>query len=195
MKQGNLQFSPESTLFTSDTHFYHKNIIKYTDRYSVWQNVEEMNAGLIDNWNKVVKPTDTVIHHGDFAFASKNKCLDVLSKLNGNIILIYGNHDRDKHSDVPLDAFYAHYQYLEYYVGNQAVVSFHYPIESWNGMHKGSWHFHGHCHASLSRDGGYRQDVGIDCHPERRPFMFRELSDIMGKKSYVAVDHHTEGSN
>jgi calcineurin-like phosphoesterase family protein len=45
--------------FTSDTHFHHKNIIKYCNR--PYSSVEEMNNALIENWNKTVKQND-ILH-------------------------------------------------------------------------------------------------------------------------------------
>lgn len=96
------------TFFTSDTHFFHKNIIKYCKR--PWfsevddtgvpivsdKDVENMNASLIQLWNNVVGPEDEVWHLGDFAFGIKdvnNKIPDIVSKLNGKINLVLGNHD------------------------------------------------------------------------------------------------------
>ena len=52
--------------FTSDTHFDHKNILRFCNR--PWETVEEMNQGLIDNWNSVVGPDDIVFHLGDVSF-------------------------------------------------------------------------------------------------------------------------------
>jgi len=75
--------------FTSDTHFGHKNIVKYCER--PFKNVEDMNQQLIERWNVVVKKEDTVFHLGDFVFRGRTK--DFKDKLNGNIILIKGNHD------------------------------------------------------------------------------------------------------
>lgn len=49
--------------FTSDTHFYHTNIIKYCNR--PFKSMHEMNEVMMNNWNKIVKPTDTVCHLGE----------------------------------------------------------------------------------------------------------------------------------
>ena len=37
----------------SDTHFNHKNIIDYCNR--PFNDIDEMNNTIIDNWNKIVK--------------------------------------------------------------------------------------------------------------------------------------------
>ena len=75
-----------------DTHFYHKNIIKYCNR--PFSSVEEMNETLIKNWNSVVKRDDKVIVVGDFALCGKDKIIEVGQRLNGKKTLILGNHDR-----------------------------------------------------------------------------------------------------
>jgi len=75
--------------FTSDTHFGHKNILKYTNR--PFKSVEEMDEELIRRWNATVTPDDTVIHLGDFSL--KGNVNKYLKQLNGNIIWIKGNHD------------------------------------------------------------------------------------------------------
>ena len=45
---------------------------------------------LTEKWNTLVKPTDTVLHLGDFAFRGVE---EHTQKLNGNKILLRGNHD------------------------------------------------------------------------------------------------------
>jgi calcineurin-like phosphoesterase family protein len=50
-----------------------------------------MNKILTENWNSVVGQEDLVFHLGDFAFGGVKKYLPYL---NGEIILIRGNHDR-----------------------------------------------------------------------------------------------------
>ena len=77
--------------FISDTHFNHKNIIKYCDR--PFESVEQMNDILIKNWNEVVSNDDTIYHLGDFALGSRDLIINIVNKLNGNKYLIRGNHD------------------------------------------------------------------------------------------------------
>ena len=81
-----------TTYFTSDTHFGHKNIIKYCDR--PFYDVRTMNRELIRRWNEVVKEDDMVYHLGDFAFLSIVEAAAVVRQLNGFKILVRGNHDR-----------------------------------------------------------------------------------------------------
>lgn len=80
--------------FTSDLHFYHGNIMKYCPKFRAFNDVSEMNERLIELWNAVVKPEDTVYDLGDFAFCNKLKDLkSIARRLNGSHVLILGNHD------------------------------------------------------------------------------------------------------
>lgn len=77
--------------FIADTHFGHRQIIDYEDR--PFTSVEEMDEILIKNWNETVDNNDTIYMLGDFAFYDKDKIKEICSKLNGNKILVKGNHD------------------------------------------------------------------------------------------------------
>ena len=80
-----------NTWIISDTHFGHENIIKYCNR--PFSSVEEMDARMIKLWNNVVKKNDIVYHLGDFGVGNKEYISKIVSKLNGRIFLILGNHD------------------------------------------------------------------------------------------------------
>ena len=90
---------PEDTgkiFWTSDSHYFHNNILKYCNR--PFETVEAMNEALVANWNSVVKPDDHVYHLGDFCFGNVEKwnwCLEP-GRLNGHIHLILGNHDPER---------------------------------------------------------------------------------------------------
>ena len=77
--------------FITDTHFHHSNIIKYCNR--PFKDVNEMNETIINNWNNIVTNDDTVYHLGDFCLSSDDEIKNIFKRLNGNIILIRGNHD------------------------------------------------------------------------------------------------------
>ncbi len=81
---------------TSDTHFFH-------DREFVWkkrgfENVDEMNEVLVENWNRVVSEKDTVYHLGDVFLGvgtDYEKAGELLYRLHGQIHLVTGNHDQE----------------------------------------------------------------------------------------------------
>ena len=79
--------------FTSDLHFNHDNILAYEPITRPFATIDEMNETLIANWNGVVKPEDTVYVLGDFAMGPAADVRGLVSRLNGTIKLVRGNHD------------------------------------------------------------------------------------------------------
>ncbi|GCD12887.1 metallophosphoesterase family protein [Clostridium tagluense] len=142
-----------STYFTSDLHFWHKKIMEYEDR--PFDTVEEMNEALIHNWNNTVKPIDDVYILGDVSFGNEEQTLKILNRLNGNMHLIYGNHDHVIKKSKMLQGKFAWCK--DYYVlktinpftGNKIkLVLFHFPINVWEGKNYGSIHCYGHVHSN-----------------------------------------------
>lgn len=165
----------KNIFFTSDTHFFHENSIKYDNR--PFSSVNEMNESLIKNWNEVVKPQDTIYHLGDFGLASSDNLLQVVKRLNGNKIFIMGNHDKQMHSKQIKESFESYNQYLEIYIDKIPIVLFHFPINSWNKKHYGSFHIHGHVHSAQAYDKPVRAlNAGVDCN-KYTPISFEEVRD------------------
>lgn len=85
--------------FTSDTHFFHKQLLGNDDfAPRPFKNVDEMNEKIISSWNAVVDDHDVVYHLGDIAMHENHDAgfpdiLAVLARLNGAIVFIKGNHD------------------------------------------------------------------------------------------------------
>ena len=77
--------------FTSDQHYGHTNIIAYSGR--PFSDVHEMNLALTQNYNRIVRPEDTVYHLGDFAL-DERFTRDIVHTLHGRKVLVPGNHDK-----------------------------------------------------------------------------------------------------
>ena len=78
---------------TSDTHFCH-------DKEFIWkargfESIDDMNEKIIENWNTVVGKDDIVIHLGDAMLGNTEKGIECMKRLNGKILLAFGNHDTD----------------------------------------------------------------------------------------------------
>ena len=81
------------TFITSDLHFGHANILKYNPATRPYANVSHMNSEMVRVRNETVQPDDTVYILGDVAFMKPNDAANLIQQLNGNKILIKGNHN------------------------------------------------------------------------------------------------------
>ncbi len=96
-------FAIDKTFVTSDHHFGRWKIPSF--RFGGETFTQEAEEAYIANWNSVVKPTDLVIHVGDFCDGDEDELAAYRKRLNGDIILVKGNHDR-----LPDDVYRAHFQ-------------------------------------------------------------------------------------
>lgn len=170
--------------FTSDLHFYHKNVIKHANR--PYSDEDEMNVGIISNWNKKVKEEDEIYILGDFTMKGTEYATAVLKRLNGKKYLIKGNHDKfatQETFDNSLFEWVKDYYELQY--KNTTFILFHYPIEEWNHYFRGSIHLHGHQRNSpeyniKNRESGLkRYDVGVDAN-KMSPVSVDEILEFFG---------------
>lgn len=170
------------TWFTADTHFHHSKVIDFTSR--PFKSVEEMNETLIDNWNSVVKPKDEIYHLGDVSFGSREQTIAILNRLNGNIGLIRGNHDikRIKRGTFNQFAWVKDYHELSQKRYGQKIVLLHYPLQTWNQSHRGSYSIHGHEHGGLSNVVNgvalRRLDAAVEAH-DFAPVNFEIVKEYM----------------
>lgn len=188
----------DNIFFTSDTHFGHKNIIKYCDR--PFESIQEHDQVIINNWNSVVQDGDIVFHLGDFCFRNEdNSCEDYLKKLNGQIHLIWGNHDQaakqfaktigDKGFFTNAKIrFLGDYKRIKVY--EQDIILSHYAFRVWDKSHYSSWNLYGHSHGTLPDDPHTLGiDVGVDSH-NFYPIRFDRVKEIMANKYWRPVDGH-----
>lgn len=177
--------------FTSDTHFGHENVIKYSNR--PFNNKDEMDRAMIENWNSRVGPNDLVYHLGDVFFHKEDRALSIIKQLNGQKFLVYGNHDKTiKRSEALKSQFVQTCDYHEISIEGQDIVLCHYPMLTWNKSSHGSWHLHGHCHHNLKYPFKMKiLDVGVD-GPEYNysPLSFNDVSKRLKSIEPEFPDHH-----
>ena len=175
--------------FTSDTHFGHTNVIKYSNR--PFADVDEMDEMMIKAWNERVRPGDRVYHLGDFSFHRLEKTVEILGRLAGQKYLVFGNHDKRMRKETRFTGHWLWSRDLDQIeVDDQKIVLCHYAMLTWNQSHRGSWMLHGHSHGSLPDDPhSLRMDVGVDPNGYR-PINLEEVREIMSKKEFRSVDHH-----
>jgi calcineurin-like phosphoesterase family protein len=123
-------------LLIADSHFGAEEVIRVFKR--PFKTVGEMDRVMEENWNRAIGPDDTVISVGDFTWDPKNR-ERLLNELNGNKILIRGNHDCGG-PEAGGDAMVFEYR-------RQMVYLIHNPDHA-PGCWKG-WIIHGHHHGRM----------------------------------------------
>jgi len=134
-----------ATFLVSDTHFGHMGVCKFTRNDGVtklrpWANPEEMDEAMVKAWNERVKPADKIYHLGDVVI--NRKALKTLSRLNGDKVLIRGNHDifRD-------DEYREYFRELRAYHVVEGMIFSHIPLHS-DSLGRFGVNVHGHLHSN-----------------------------------------------
>lgn len=178
------------TWITSDLHFGHTNIMKFCPKTrSCFRDVDHMNIEMVKEWNNNVAVEDTVYILGDFSFMNVEKTVALARTLNGNKILIEGNHDSKLVKDKRFrDCFDQIYPYLRLvYQKKTLIIMFHFPIWEWDQMHRGSIHFHGHLHGN---DNGMPGSRAIDVSFDATGKVVSDIDDMIQIASNGKVRPH-----
>lgn len=173
--------------FSSDFHLGHQGILRHQPaRAAVFATVDEMDAHLINECNRIVTPNDELWILGDFAWkASKYGHYRNRLKVR-ELHVVLGNHDQPS-----LRAHVSSLEKMEYRkFGKLNFHLTHYPMASWRNREHGSIHLYGHCHGTMeARLNGYfpgrrAMDVGVDnarlLLGEWRPFSMDEILGLLG---------------
>lgn len=175
--------------FSSDYHLGQFNILKYDGR--PFKDIHHMDETIIQNHNSVVKKEDHCYLLGDFSF-NKDKTEEYLSRLNGKLFFIRGNHDYRE--TIALYKKYGTYlgNLEEINIGGQQITLCHYSMRCWNRSHRGSWHLYGHSHHSLPDDpNSLSFDVGINgAEYNYTPLSIKQVRNKMNTKTFKPIDHH-----
>ena len=158
----------------SDTHFGHLGVCKFLrddgTKLRPWTTSEEMDEHMVNAWNETVRPKDKVYHLGDVVI--NRKALSIMHRLNGDKVLIKGNHDIFK-----LEDYTEHFRDIRaYHVMNNMILS-HVPVHP-DSKGRFSANIHGHLHYRRIMVGDvidpFYHCVCVE-HTDWKPIMFEEV--------------------
>lgn len=181
----------DKIFFTSDPHFGHEWIRKFNNR--PFASVEEMDSKLITNWNNTVPTDGLTFVLGDIGSTNEARIIQIFEQLNGEKILIRGNHD-DDYNDTTLKLIFSEIHDLLYIRVLDKVLSeynymvlCHYPLIDWQNSFEGVWQLFGHIHtrhnvpefnAVQKKLFDTQYDVGVD-NNNFTPISFHKLKEII----------------
>ena len=87
-----------SIYFTSDLHFGHDRDFIYIPRG--YKNFYEHDEDVVRRWNQKINWNDDVYILGDLMLGDNTYGRKILNQLNGQLHIIYGNHDTDVRKDI-----------------------------------------------------------------------------------------------
>ena len=172
-----------AVFLVSDTHFGHAGVCRFTRNDGVtklrpWTDPAEMDEAMVKAWNERVRPNDKVYHLGDVVI--NRKALPILNRLNGDKVLIRGNHDIFRDED-----YTPYFRSLRgYHVMNGLILS-HIPVHP-ESLGRFGTNIHGHLHANrVMRDLATcgRTDmidpryhsVCVEQNPDFAPILFEDV--------------------
>lgn len=163
-----------NTLFYSDPHLGHANILKFREGF---QTLEEHYEVLAHNYNQTVSPKDIVYFLGDVTFT--REALYQLKTWNGRKILILGNHDTDREvniNDLVVSGVYEEIHSLKKYKSDYWLT--HCPIHP--SELRGRLNIHGHTHNYVVDDPRYL-NVCVD-QTDFKPISLHEVRTIFASR-------------
>lgn len=195
--------------FTSDSHYGHTNVIKYSNR--PYDSIGQMNAELTRLWNETVTEDDTIYYLGDFSLSYKwvQECA---GNLKGNKILVVGNHDacfnrhdfkklrqpgqylkyfKEVHHDLSLpmkiNGIQTNLQ-LCHFPFAEAEEGYGFPIRypDHRPQNKGQTLLHGHVH-NLWKKKGRCINVGVDVW-DYKPVSLEQIEEVLLHKEDILAD-------
>jgi calcineurin-like phosphoesterase family protein len=177
----NKEFIMPSVFLVSDTHFGHAGVCRFlrddgVTKLRPWDNPDEMDEEMVKRWNETVRPNDKVYHLGDVVI--NRKAMSTLYRLNGDKVLIRGNHDifRD-------EEYRQHFRELRaYHVMNGMILS-HIPIHE-ESLGRFGVNIHGHLHANrvkIAKHAKAKPEIDTRYHcvcveqTDFRPILFEDV--------------------
>jgi calcineurin-like phosphoesterase family protein len=173
-----------SIYFTSDTHFGAERTLKFSDR--PFETVKEMDSYIVDRWNEIISPLDTVYHLGDFGD------LSMVDYLNGTINLVKGNYEDNVSAEELKKCFnnVRDFEVVSYNVNSMFILA-HKPsdcvtlLAKYRGDDVDTFGLFGHIHG-MRKVMKWGYDVGVDAN-HFRPVT---IQSILLRKNAIENDFY-----
>lgn len=174
------------TFLISDHHFSQQSILTFKrDDDSLlrpgFESTEEMDEHMINSHNSVVSNNDKVYFLGDIHSGASTRFDSIMSRLNGNKVLIKGNHDKHK-----LVSYSKWFKDIRAYSNLDRCILSHIPIST-GSLGRFALNIHGHTHArNVMLDNG-ELDVRYFCvcveqpHIDYTPIDFEQIREFIKK--------------
>lgn len=155
--------------FTADTHFFHSNIVSFSNR--PYKSMTDMNDQLVKNWNDTVRDKDEIYVIGDFMWPkgfTDDERRELIFRLNGKIHIVPGDHDlpSDQMKKITNYSVLIHDKVHVVKEKDNVFVLCHWPMRNWPSSHWNSIHLFGHVHNNYKPDPlfvyGRSFNVGVD---------------------------------
>jgi calcineurin-like phosphoesterase family protein len=141
-----------ATFIIANCQFGRSGVIRPNNR--PFGNVQDMNDEMVQRWNAVVKPEDTVIHLGNFAW-DPTTAEEMFEDLNFNqLLLLPAEHDSailelQAAGGLPTNVKVVNYIFEQ----NNLNATFSYwPMLEWPSKSKGGYLFHGYYNKKYKSD-------------------------------------------
>lgn len=163
------------TYFSSDLHLNHNKNFCYEPRG--FQSVDEMNKTIIERFNEIIKPEDTLYLLGDIMLGDAETAQSLFKQLpRCNTVIVQGNHDtnnRIQFYEKCENVFVAVGLAIPFKYGRWNFILSHYPVlVSYENQHTKrhlanlSGHTHNPDKFAMMNEGIYNVAVDAhDCYP------------------------------
>lgn len=135
-----------NVFLASDYHFSHKNILTFKkpdgSPLREFNDVNHMNEYMVMQHNRVVGPKDKIYMLGDIGLSKSASGFEILSRMNGEKILIKGNHDV-----ASLDTYAKYFKDIRGSHGLDGMILTHIPVHP-DSLYRWPVNVHGHLHAN-----------------------------------------------
>lgn len=166
------------TYFWSDPHLNHLNSLRWRPQFD---SMEEMNEAIIEEYNRLITPQDTVHILGDVCLGDSRESAAMVSRLNGKKHLKVGNHDTDAKLRI-----YAEENVFETIMtseriklGRRNLFLCHYPMLVANFTENPEWVIHGHTHQLLPFSAAAPQNIHVGYETFTQPISIDEIASLI----------------